>query len=270
MDYALFFKSIRPLFAGGLTQVQVQVIEAILNRADALRLPEAHIAYILATGYGESKFKPVRENMNYSAARIREVWPTRPEAVKFAGKPKALANSVYGDRLGNRPGTDDGWNLRGGGVDQLTGRDNYRAVGIEDTPERILEPEFAAWSIVHGMTTGRYTGRKLADYGNGASFDARNARAIVNGDVNLNGATYAGYYRKFLVALNKAGWAGWEERPQPTKPTAIPSGHHTATHQPPADYVVLVNKPSKPGFSAKYLAAITTLFAAIAATFRRK
>ena len=70
----------------------------------------------------------VRENMNYSRNRIKEVWPTRPEAVKFAGDPVALANSVYGSRMGNRPGSDDGYNFRGGGLVQLTGRWSYEKV----------------------------------------------------------------------------------------------------------------------------------------------
>lgn len=74
----------------------------------------------------------VRENMNYSASRIRAVWPTRPEAVKHARNPRSLANSVYGSRLGNQnDGTadDDGFNYRGGGLIQLTGKYNYEQAG---------------------------------------------------------------------------------------------------------------------------------------------
>lgn len=203
MNRALFFAAIRPL-TGKISPVQVQVAEAILDQATGLS--SAHLAYILATAWGEAKLTPVRENMNYSAKRIRQVWPSRPEAVRFAGEPEALANSVYGGRLGNRVGTNDGWRYRGGGVDQLTGRDNYRKIGIEANPEAILDPDFAARSIVHGMTTGRYTGKRLAEFGNGSNFSARLARAIVNGDVAQNGARYAGYWRVFLDALNGAGW----------------------------------------------------------------
>ena len=204
MNKTAFFNAVRPMFPGKrLTAVQVQVAEAILDQGRALSAE--HLAYILATGFGEAKLTPTRENMNYSAKRIRQVWPSRPEAVQFAGKPRELANSVYGGRLGNKVGTDDGWNTRGGGIDQLTGRDNYRKVGIENNPDRILQPDFAVKSIMHGMTTGRYTGRKLADYGDGAAFNATAARAIVNGDVKLNGAKYAGYHAKFLAALISSG-----------------------------------------------------------------
>lgn len=203
MNKTTFFDAIRPMF-GKMTVVQVQVIEAILDQGRGLSAE--HLAYILATGFGEAKLTPARENMNYSAKRIRQVWPSRPEAVQFAGKPRELANSVYGGRLGNKVGSDDGWNYRGGGIDQLTGRDNYRKVGIENNPERILDAGFAVRSIINGMTTGRYTGRKLADYGDGAAFNATAARAIVNGDVKMNGAKYAGYHAKFLTALRNAGW----------------------------------------------------------------
>lgn len=204
MNRTAFFAAIRPFMGGRITPVQVMVIEEILDLAAGLSAE--HLAYILATGWGEAKLTPVRENMNYTAKRIRQVWPSRPEAVQFAGKPRELANSVYGGRLGNRVGTDDGWLYRGGGVDQLTGRDNYRKIGIENRPEAILDPPFAAKSLVHGMTTGRYTGKRLSDFGDGPGFDAVKARAIVNGDVTANGAKYAGYYKAFLSALTSAGW----------------------------------------------------------------
>lgn len=219
MNEAAFFAA----FGARLTQVQVQVAQAIMARASGLSVE--HLAYILATAWGEARLTPKRENMNYSARRIRQVWPSRPEAVRFAGDPKGLANSVYGGRLGNRPGTDDGWDYRGGGVDQLTGRDNYRKIGIEATPEKILEPQFAAWSIVHGMTTGRYTGKALADYGDGLAFNARAARAIVNGDVKLNGETYAGHWRVFRDTLTAAGWKPGRAAAPIVQPEAIRQDH---------------------------------------------
>lgn len=249
MDLKKLFDGVRTL-TGKLTQVQVQVIEAILSNSSGLT-PE-HLAYILATAWGEAKFRPQRENMRYSAKRIREVWPNRPEAVKFANQPRALANSVYGNRLGNRPGTEDGWLYRGGGVDQLTGRDNYRKMGIEGNPDKILQPYFAAKSIVQGMKTGRYTGKKLADYGNGKTFNPRAARAIVNGDVKLNGAIYASYYDVFAKALRDAGWTGVS--PAPGAPASAPQdGAEDA--QTFRDIAA-----DRPGFLASFLKVILSLF----------
>lgn len=199
MSRSAFYKAIRPMFHGMLSAVQVEVIEAILDGTK--QLPRAHVAYILATAFGEADMTPKRENMNYTAPRIRKVWPKRPEAVKFAGDPRGLANCVYNGRLGNRVGSDDGWIYRGGGIDQTTGRDNYEKLGITDAPDKILKPSVAVNSIIHGMATGRYTGKKLRDYDEPSGFDFIAARAIINGDGKLNGAKYAGYAREFEAAL---------------------------------------------------------------------
>lgn len=72
------------------------------------------------------------ENLNYSAARMCQVWPTRfptiDSAKPFEYNPQALANKVYNGRMGNRAGSDDGWNFRGRGGSQTTGRDGYERV----------------------------------------------------------------------------------------------------------------------------------------------
>jgi putative chitinase len=63
-------------------------------------------------------FTRMEENLNYSEQRLLQVWPTRftrASARQCANNPKALANFVYNGRLGNRAGTDDGWNFRGSG-----------------------------------------------------------------------------------------------------------------------------------------------------------
>jgi putative chitinase len=69
------------------------------------------------------------ENLNYSAARLTQVWrnrfPSIEAAKPFANNPQALANRVYNGRMGNRTGSNDGWNYRGRAPMQATGRDMY-------------------------------------------------------------------------------------------------------------------------------------------------
>lgn len=99
----------------------------------------------------------VEEALGYSAQRLMTVWPKRfptlADAQKFAYKPEALGNYVYGGRLGNtQPG--DGWKYRGRGLIQVTGRANYAAVGrvmglpLEDNPDLLLVPENALRSAI--------------------------------------------------------------------------------------------------------------------------
>ncbi|HET7156050.1 MAG TPA: hypothetical protein VFI87_11855, partial [Hyphomicrobiaceae bacterium] len=71
----------------------------------------------------------LRESLNYKTPkRLREVWPSRfgsksdAELLKLCGNEKALASVVYNGRMGNRPGTDDGYIFRGAGYLQTTGR----------------------------------------------------------------------------------------------------------------------------------------------------
>jgi putative chitinase len=91
------------------------------------------------------------ENLDYRAERIREVWPNRFKTVEdakpFAHHPEALANKVYGGRMGNiQPG--DGWRFIGRGLLQITGRESYerygKALGVElaANPDLAFSPEW--------------------------------------------------------------------------------------------------------------------------------
>lgn len=92
------------------------------------------VAAFLATIGHEGGYKVgVRENMNYSADRMAEVWPSRfrgPNALarSLHRKPEEIANHVYANRMGNGPPeSGDGWRFRGNGPPQLTGRNNHEA-----------------------------------------------------------------------------------------------------------------------------------------------
>lgn len=105
----------------------------------------------------------VEESLNYTTpARIAAVWPRRftaETATAFTHNPRKLADSVYNGRMGNRPGTEDGYDFRGRGLLQITGRDSYRAIGaltdlpLEERPELAYAPtatlEVAAAEFQH-------------------------------------------------------------------------------------------------------------------------
>jgi putative chitinase len=95
--------------------------------------------------------RDVVENLNYSAGRMMQVWPSRfpsmASAQPYAGNPRALANKVYNGRMGNASGSDDGWNFRGRGAAQTTGREGYarlaKATGLDlvNHPDLVNDPK---------------------------------------------------------------------------------------------------------------------------------
>ena len=197
-----YLRSNKRVFPNGFQQSAVTAIEKIIKRTMHLSRPEA--AYVLATPYHEvgPSYVPVRENMNYSAARIREVWPNRPEAVQYAGQPENLANSVYANRMGNGNfASGDGWKYRGGGLVQLTGKSMYEKFGVD--ADSILDIDVSIDVLVRGMEHGMFTGLRLGSFNLPAEFVR--ARTIVNNDVSRVGEEIAITANAFLGALMSMG-----------------------------------------------------------------
>src|SRR5256885_1044045 len=112
---------------------------AALARGDALFRQHGittplRLAHFLAQILHESGGLTIaEENLDYSARRMTQVWPRRfptlADAAPYAHNPRTLAAKVYNGRMGNRPGSDDGYSYRGRGLMQTTGRENYARMG---------------------------------------------------------------------------------------------------------------------------------------------
>lgn len=133
---------------------------------------------------GESDFTPKFETgySRTSNERIRMIFPSRVRGLSDArlneikSTDRTWFNFVYGGRYGNKPDTDDGFNYRGGGLNQLTFLDNYakygKAVGVDlvNHPELINTPRVAAAVAVEYMK----------DRFKGGDFDAMKAAVGVS------------------------------------------------------------------------------------------
>lgn len=112
------------------------------------------LAYALANvehECGGFTIKNLTENINYTAKRMAAVWPKRfasEEAViaKYGtakGWQKAAFDDIYGGRMGNRKGTNDGSTYIGRGGPQITGREGYDEVGKRCGLDLVNDPDLA-------------------------------------------------------------------------------------------------------------------------------
>jgi putative chitinase len=120
-----------------------------------INTPKRQAAFIGQCAVESANFTRLQENLNYSAQRLTQVWPSRfPNinmAEAYAHSPEKLADFVYAGRMGNLQ-DGDGWKFHGRGLIQLTGRENYAncgsGVGVDliDNPDLLLTPKYAALS----------------------------------------------------------------------------------------------------------------------------
>lgn len=87
-------------------------------------------AFLAQCGHESADFSILSENLNYSAATLMKLFPSRfPNMAStsgYVGYPDKIANKIYGDRMGNgKEITGDGYRYRGRGAIQLTGKENY-------------------------------------------------------------------------------------------------------------------------------------------------
>jgi putative chitinase len=122
--------------------------------------PKRIAAFIAQCSHESAGFTALKENLNYKAATLRKIFPKYfPDdatANAYANRPdrqQAIANKVYGNRMGNGPEeSGDGFRYCGRGLIQLTGKQNYTwfaaslGIPVEEASEYLQTFEGAAQS----------------------------------------------------------------------------------------------------------------------------
>lgn len=168
----------------GIDSKWLEPLNATFAKYD-ISTPKRQAAFIGQCSHESANFKTLEENLNYKPESLMRVWPSRfpdlPTAMKYAHNQEAIANKVYGGRMGNGvEETGDGWKYHGRGLIQLTGKENYancgQAIGIDllATPNLLTLPEYAALSA--GWFWNKKGLNSLADSGD---FDTMTKR--ING-----------------------------------------------------------------------------------------
>ena len=130
--------------------------EVILSEMDRQNItdPTARAAIMAQVGHESGNFTTLSENLNYKAQTLLKLFPKKfssPEDAQqvSSGGPQAVAERIYGGRMGNAPeGSGDGFLYRGRGFIQLTGKQNYTRFGYAGNPEEVAKPQTAAESAI--------------------------------------------------------------------------------------------------------------------------
>lgn len=171
-------------YTGGSNARKDELIKAM--DAGGITDPKSKAALMANVDHETGGFKAKEENLNYSAKRLQQVFPKyykdAESARADANNPEAIANRVYGGRMGNTdPG--DGFKYRGRGDIQLTGKDQYAAmskklgVDLVSNPELANDPKYSAQiAVEHWKSSGANA--------KAAAGDIRGARVRTNGGTN--------------------------------------------------------------------------------------
>jgi putative chitinase len=112
--------------------------------------------FLAQVGHESGGLKTIKENLNYSADRLKVVFPKYFRGIdtsEYARNPEKIANRVYSSRMGNGDeASGDGYRYCGRGLIQLTGKSNYiafaadMAISLEEATVWLNTEEGAAWS----------------------------------------------------------------------------------------------------------------------------
>lgn len=150
------------------------------------------LAHFLAQCAHESgNFSVTRENLSYSADRLRVIFPKyfpTPEVAKqYERNQVKIGSRVYANRMGNGDEkSEEGYKFRGRGYIQLTGKENYAAFDKFVTEDVLAEPELVA-SKYPLMSAAWFFDKnnlwKLCDVGDGEDV-VKNVTKRVNGGLH--------------------------------------------------------------------------------------
>jgi putative chitinase len=194
-------------------------LAGIVPAAVVSQIPEAakdfgitsnlRLAHFLAQCALESmNFTAVVENLNYSGQRLLQVFPKYFKNVDvnaYARNPQKIGNRVYANRMGNGDeASGDGFNYRGRGYIQLTGKNNYQAFSGFIGEDCVAAPDKVATTYPLASAAFFFNSNNLWSICDQGANDAtvRKVSARVNGKDPANGLDERlQNFRKFSKAL---------------------------------------------------------------------
>jgi len=190
------------------------------------------------------------ENDNFTEAQLLKLWPshfTGSMAERLQHNPRMICDVAYGGRMGNAPPpSDDGYNYRGRGLSQCTGKNGYEALAKKTGLDVLSNPD-----LLSAPATALECG--VADFVLCGCLPHAERDDVVGVTKALNGGTNGLAVREQWLARWKAALATPVFQPQPAAAPAPITAKPAPAAPAPADSTV----------PPEILEALHNLFAAI-------
>jgi len=239
----------------GRSKAMRQALQAEMT-SSGITDPREQAMFMAQMDHESGGFRNTQENLNYSAEGLMKTFPKYykniADAQKDARNPEAIANKVYGGRMGNTQ-AGDGFKFRGRGAIQLTGKDNYAAASKDLGIDLLGNPDLAADPAVAAkVATWYWKKNKLGDAARQGDVTAVTKK--INGGTN-GLADRQKKYQAYLAAANTGkvsigpqGAVSKSVSPTPTMvaQASVPTAPRLASAAPPADRQGVPPVPSVP------------------------
>jgi putative chitinase len=150
-------KAICPKTNNVILEGYIEPLNTVTEYYEMNQNPKRVAGFLAQIAHESAGFTAISENLNYSKEGLRKIFPkyfpTDELATIYARQPQKIANRVYANRMKNSDeSSGDGWNFRGRGLIQLTGRDNYTRfaesldMSLEETIKYLETPNGAVAS----------------------------------------------------------------------------------------------------------------------------
>lgn len=174
--------------------------------------PSQRAAFLGQVAQETGNLRSLRESLHYPDAQraaniFYRTFKGNPEKARpYLRNSEKMANHVYQGLTGNGDeASGDGYAYRGGGFLQVTGRNQYRELGLEGRPEEMDRPDVAARASVDHWQQKNLNGPTFDPIESRAAFD-KVTKAI--NPAMLGGEARWKAYRRGLGILSKPNGTG--------------------------------------------------------------
>lgn len=145
--------------------------------------------FLAQVAHESGNFKQVVENLNYGAPALKvyfgKYFDDDAHIEQYARQPEKIAGRVYANRMGNGDETSgEGWQYRGRGLIQLTGKENYQNYSNACNVDLVSNPDGLAEDPMHcvGAAGWYWDSKGLNQYAD--EDDVKTITRRINGGLN--------------------------------------------------------------------------------------